>query len=54
MSLVESTRGQQVFTFDHSAQYQQAQFEFLDAVESLIPQNIVVSIGQASYGAEIL
>ena len=31
------------FTFEHSPQYQQIQFLFLDAVQSYNPQNIAVS-----------
>lgn len=33
----------QCFTFEHSPQYQQVQFLFLDAVQSYNPQNIAVS-----------
>ncbi|KAJ8302412.1 hypothetical protein KUTeg_018808 [Tegillarca granosa] len=40
MSLVENKNGFQYFSFDHSSQYQKVQFEFLEAVESLNPQNI--------------
>ncbi|KAL5020913.1 hypothetical protein ScPMuIL_000068 [Solemya velum] len=32
--------GEQHFNFEHSHQYQQVQFQFLDAVETLNPQNI--------------
>jgi hypothetical protein len=35
--------GDQVFSFEHSAQYQQVQFQFLEAVQSYNPQNIAVS-----------
>ena len=45
MRLIETTpRGIQYFVFEHSKSYQKIQFEFLDAVESLNPQNIVVFI----------
>ena len=30
------------FTLEHSKDYQQVQFQFLDAVESLNPQNLTV------------
>jgi hypothetical protein len=46
MKLIESTpRGLNFFAFEHSKFYQKIQFEFLDAVESLEPQNVVVSAG---------
>lgn len=32
----------QYFTFEHHREYQQVQFKFLDAVESMDPNNIVV------------
>lgn len=42
MSLTE-TRGNVVyFIYEHNHQYQQVQFKFYDAVESLNPQNIMV------------
>lgn len=44
MSLLESKNGLQYFTFEHNRDYQQVQFKFLDAVESMDPNNIVVSI----------
>lgn len=40
---VEGSAGDQWFTFEHSPQYQQVQFLFLDAVQSYNPQNIAVS-----------
>lgn len=43
MSLLESKNGLQYFTFEHNRDYQQVQFKFLDAVESMDPNNIVVS-----------
>uniref|UniRef100_A0A671P2N6 Transcription factor 25 (basic helix-loop-helix) n=1 Tax=Sinocyclocheilus anshuiensis TaxID=1608454 RepID=A0A671P2N6_9TELE len=42
MSLVESKDGIQRFTFEHNRDYQQVQFKFLDAVESMDPNNFVV------------
>lgn len=42
MQLVETRRGVQYFTFEHHREYQQVQFKFLDAVESMDPNNIVV------------
>ena len=45
MRHVETTpRGVQYFVFEHSKAYQKIQFEFLDAVESLNPQNIAVCV----------
>ncbi|GAB0195383.1 transcription factor 25 [Grus americana] len=41
MQLVETRRGVQYFTFKHHREYQQVQFKFLDAVESMDPNNIV-------------
>lgn len=42
MTLLESKNGVQYFTFEHSRDYQQVQFKFLDAVKSMDPNNIVV------------
>ena len=44
MKLLESQRGNHYFTFEHNRQYQQVQFDFLDAVESFNPDNIVVRL----------
>ncbi|KAM6253065.1 ribosome quality control complex subunit TCF25 isoform 2-T3 [Porphyrio hochstetteri] len=41
MQLLDTRRGVQYFTFKHHREYQQVQFKFLDAVESLDPNNIV-------------
>ncbi|NXL48891.1 TCF25 factor, partial [Podilymbus podiceps] len=41
MQLLETRRGVQYFTFKHHREYQQVQFKFLDAVESMDPNNIV-------------
>ena len=43
MTIVENTPTYQVFKFQHSPIYQQSQFKFLEAVESLNPENIIVS-----------
>lgn len=42
MTLLQSKDGIQYFTFEHSRDYQQIQFKFLDAVKSMDPNNIVV------------
>lgn len=42
MSVVEGTNSM-FFAYEHSVNYQQIQIKFLDAVESLNPDNIVVS-----------
>ena len=42
MSLKETKNGYQYFNYEHSNQYQQVQFQFYDAVESLDPNNIGV------------
>lgn len=42
MQLLDTRRGVQHFTFEHHREYQQVQFKFLDAVESMDPNNIVV------------
>lgn len=44
MALLQSKDGIQYFTFEHSRDYQQVQFKFLDAVESMDPNNIVVRL----------
>ncbi|NXP44744.1 TCF25 factor, partial [Heliornis fulica] len=41
MQLLDTRRGVQYFTFKHHREYQQVQFKFLDAVESMDPNNIV-------------
>ncbi|XP_075289454.1 ribosome quality control complex subunit TCF25 isoform X2 [Opisthocomus hoazin] len=41
MQLLDTRRGAQHFTFKHHREYQQVQFKFLDAVESMDPNNIV-------------
>lgn len=44
MTLLQSKDGTQNFTFEHSREYQQVQFKFLDAVRSMDPNNIVVKM----------
>lgn len=43
MMLQDTHRGEQHFNFEHSAAYQKTQFLFLDAVETLQPDAIMVS-----------
>lgn len=43
MELLETKNDIQYFTFEHSLQYQSIQKKFLDAVESMYPDNIMVS-----------
>lgn len=43
MVLVDSDTPYPVFKYVHSTAYQQFQFKFLEAVESLNPENIMVS-----------
>lgn len=42
MELLETRRGVQYFAFKHHHKYQQLQFKFLEAVESMNLNNIVV------------
>ncbi|XP_062817767.1 ribosome quality control complex subunit TCF25 [Anolis carolinensis] len=42
MALLETKRGIQHFAFEHSREYQQVQFKFLDAVETMDPNNLVL------------
>ena len=51
MQLV-STRGSlSYFTFTHNKSYQEVQFSFFDAVESLRPENIMVELRQRACSA---
>ena len=43
MSLKETQGNIHFFVYEHNQQYQQVQFTFYDAVESLNPQNIMVN-----------
>ncbi|KAL1007323.1 hypothetical protein UPYG_G00084980 [Umbra pygmaea] len=54
MTLLESKGGEQYFTFEHSRDYQQVQFKFLDAVESMDPNNIVALIQMNPYHIDSL
>ncbi|KAM4612462.1 ribosome quality control complex subunit TCF25 isoform 2-T2 [Discoglossus pictus] len=54
MNLLESKRGVQHFTFEHQRDYQQVQFKFLDAVESMDPNNIVVLLQMNPYHVDSL
>ncbi|XP_053555343.1 transcription factor 25 isoform X2 [Bombina bombina] len=54
MSLLESKRGVQHFTFEHQRDYQQVQFKFLDAVESMDPNNIVLLLQMNPYHVDSL
>ena len=44
MELLQSDEKCRQFTFVHAKQYQHVQIQFWDAVETLNPQSIVVSI----------
>lgn len=44
MKLLEKKNNCSYFTFEHSHSYQEVQKEFLSAVSSLTPDDIVVSI----------
>ncbi|XP_036391779.1 transcription factor 25 [Megalops cyprinoides] len=54
MSLLESKEGLQYFTFEHNRDYQQVQFKFLDAVESMDPNNIVALLQMNPYHIDSL
>uniref|UniRef100_A0A8C8VK08 Transcription factor 25 n=1 Tax=Pelusios castaneus TaxID=367368 RepID=A0A8C8VK08_9SAUR len=54
MKLLETRRGVQHFTFEHHREYQQVQFKFLDAVESLDPNNIVLLLQMNPYHVDSL
>lgn len=54
MSLVKSENGVHYFTYEHSVNYQQVQLKFLDAVESLNPDNIVAVINTHPYHVDAL
>ncbi|KAG8437545.1 hypothetical protein GDO86_008308 [Hymenochirus boettgeri] len=54
MSLIETKRGVQYFTFEHHRDYQQVQFKFLDAVESMDPNNIVLLLQMNPYHIDSL
>ncbi|XP_061863583.1 ribosome quality control complex subunit TCF25 isoform X2 [Colius striatus] len=54
MQLLDSRRGVQHFTFEHHREYQQVQFKFLDAVESMDPNNIVLLLQMNPYHVDSL
>lgn len=54
MSLVKSENGVHYFTYEHSVNYQQVQLKFLEAVESLNPDNIVAIINTHPYHVDAL
>ncbi|XP_037103560.1 transcription factor 25 [Syngnathus acus] len=54
MTLLESKDGVQYFTFEHSRDYQQVQFKFLDAVESMDPNNLVALLQLNPYHIDSL
>ncbi|XP_034045048.1 transcription factor 25 isoform X2 [Thalassophryne amazonica] len=54
MTLLQSKDGIQYFTFEHSRDYQQVQFKFLDAVESMDPNNIVALLQMNPYHIDSL
>ncbi|CAH1779648.1 unnamed protein product [Owenia fusiformis] len=54
MRLLESRQGVNYFCFEHSSSYQQIQFQFLDAVESFNPENIVAVLNLHPYHIDAL
>lgn len=54
MSLVENKNGIMTFSYEHSNGYQQVQRRFLEAVESLHPDNIVNIINNNPYHIDAL
>ncbi|XP_007549940.1 ribosome quality control complex subunit TCF25 [Poecilia formosa] len=54
MTLLESKNGGHYFTFEHNRDYQQMQFKFLDAVESMDPNNIVALLQLNPYHIDSL
>ncbi|NXW53570.1 TCF25 factor, partial [Eurystomus gularis] len=54
MQLLDTRRGVQYFTFEHHREYQQVQFKFLDAVESMDPNNIVLLLQMNPYHVDSL
>lgn len=49
MSLLETKDGLHFFAFEHGRDYQQVQFKFFDAVESMDPNNIVVTKSEPAF-----
>ncbi|NXJ82785.1 TCF25 factor, partial [Trogon melanurus] len=54
MQLLDTRRGVQHFAFEHHREYQQVQFKFLDAVESMDPNNIVLLLQMNPYHVDSL
>ncbi|VEN40375.1 unnamed protein product [Callosobruchus maculatus] len=54
MNYVENKDGVQYFAYEHSQSYRQVQNKFLDAVESLNPDNIVAIINEHPYHVDAL
>ncbi|XP_077993658.1 ribosome quality control complex subunit TCF25-like [Glandiceps talaboti] len=54
MKYISKVKGCECFTFEHSKDYQQVQFKFLDAVESLNPNNIVEILNMHPYHIDSL
>ncbi|KAK8761270.1 nuclear localized protein 1 [Amblyomma americanum] len=54
MELVETQGDVHFFTFEHSKSYQAIQFQFLDAVETFNPDNIVALLNQHPYHVDSL
>ncbi|NWU91270.1 TCF25 factor, partial [Upupa epops] len=54
MKHLETRNGALYFTFEHHREYQQVQFKFLDAVESMDPNNIVLLLQMNPYHVDSL
>ncbi|XP_030060478.1 ribosome quality control complex subunit TCF25 [Microcaecilia unicolor] len=54
MQLLETKGGVQFFTFEHHREYQHVQFKFLEAVESMDPNNIVLLLQMNPYHIDSL
>lgn len=49
MNLIETKNGFQYFSYEHSHNYRQVQMKFLEAVETLNPDNIIAIINEHPY-----
>ncbi|NWI94288.1 TCF25 factor, partial [Pitta sordida] len=54
MRLLDTQAGVQHFTFEHHREYQQVQYKFLDTVESIDPNNIVLLLQMNPYHVDSL
>ncbi|NXF08940.1 TCF25 factor, partial [Smithornis capensis] len=54
MRLLDTQGGVQHFTFEHHREYQQVQYKFLDTVESIDPNNIVLLLQMNPYHVDSL